>query len=336
MPTLLATALAILLAAPDAAEKPDAAIERLVAAVHRGELKGAYGQLGDGVRATLAKDLKTLAPRVGLDPETATPEQILGAFEAQLAASGENGKTVLQAFSIEIGEVGQLGDDADRATMTATLVWGRRRAEVEIDLACVAGSWRIEQVETAPKEKRKASEAAAIATLRNLVAAQAHFQAVAVADVDRDGEGEYGTFAELSGATGVRGGKPLDPPVLAEAFRKVENGIFTRGGYHFRIYLCDGDGKAIGEEHGTGGVDAELAERVWCAYAWPTEPGGRAFFVNQLGDVLAGEAGKYHGERAPEPGAAFRPEEGRDAADIRGDAALNTMGRDGLRWSAAG
>jgi len=207
---------------------------------------------------------------------------------------------------------------------------------VDIELACVAGAWRIEDVSPSGKEKQEAVEVAAIGTMRNIVSAQAQFQAVAVADADQDGEGEYGTFAELSGAVGVRGGKPLDPPVLASAFQKVEKGIVTRGGYHFRIYLCDKDGKATGEEKGTEGVDADLAERVWCAYAWPVEPGGRAFFINQLGDLLAVEAGKYHGEQAPAPGAAFLPVEGKDAADISGEAALGATGRDGAHWSIQG
>ncbi|HKB14488.1 MAG TPA: prepilin-type N-terminal cleavage/methylation domain-containing protein, partial [Planctomycetota bacterium] len=49
------------------------------------------------------------------------------------------------------------------------------------------------------------NETAAIATLRNLLAAQAQVQAASQIDVDGDGAGEYGTFGELSGADPVRG-----------------------------------------------------------------------------------------------------------------------------------
>ena len=42
----------------------------------------------------------------------------------------------------------------------------------------------------------------------------------------------------------------------------------------------------------SGGVSiaASNAEVAWCAYAWPTShgnSGNRAFFVNQIGDVLS-------------------------------------------------
>src|SRR5688572_23601544 len=46
---------------------------------------------------------------------------------------------------------------------------------------------------------------AAIATLRTLVSAQARFQAFAGCDLDGDGTGEYGTFAEMTAAIGIRG-----------------------------------------------------------------------------------------------------------------------------------
>src|SRR5438876_875707 len=44
-----------------------------------------------------------------------------------------------------------------------------------------------------------ANETAAVATLRNIISAQAQFQQGAKADTDNDGTGEYGGFIELSG-----------------------------------------------------------------------------------------------------------------------------------------
>src|SRR5688500_16015094 len=64
-----------------------------------------------------------------------------------------------------------------------------------------------------------ANETAAIATLRNIVSAQAQFQQSAKADVDQDGTGEYGGFVELSGAAQGRMAAILVPPVLSGSFR---------------------------------------------------------------------------------------------------------------------
>ncbi len=55
------------------------------------------------------------------------------------------------------------------------------------------------------------NETAAIATLRNIISAQAQFQSTARADVNNNGVGEYGSFGELSGSVGVRGGAVLNP-----------------------------------------------------------------------------------------------------------------------------
>ncbi|MHC4491714.1 MAG: prepilin-type N-terminal cleavage/methylation domain-containing protein, partial [Planctomycetota bacterium] len=76
------------------------------------------------------------------------------------------------------------------------------------------------------------NETAAIATLRNIISAQAQFQTTARADENNNGVGEYGTFAEMSGALGVRAGAVLNPPVLSTAFRAVNaNGQVSRSGY---------------------------------------------------------------------------------------------------------
>jgi hypothetical protein len=151
-----------------------------------------------------------------------------------------------------------------------------------------------------------ANELAAVATLTHLVMAQAHYQATALGDADRDGEGEYGGFVALT---------RTNPPILAERFRNVVDGRLETNGYYFRLHVPAGD----------------LAERVWCCYAWPVEEGvtgRRAFFVNQFGDVLANADGRYSGDKEPEPTAAFQP----GAEGVTGDAALNAKGGDGSVW----
>ena len=49
-----------------------------------------------------------------------------------------------------------------------------------------------------------ANETAAVATLRNIISAEAQFQQTAKADTDNDGTGEYGGFLEMSGGAAGR------------------------------------------------------------------------------------------------------------------------------------
>ena len=186
-----------------------------------------------------------------------------------------------------------------------------------------------------------ANEAAAIATMREFVSAQAQFHTRAVADTDGDGVGEYGTFAELSGSVGIRGGALLRPTVLGSSFRDVNiNGEVVRSGYQFRVYLPDIGGDGQGEQAGGGapvGVDPDMAETTWCAYAWPTDyehSGVRTFFVNQQGQVMFATSTLYSGPgNGPLPGAAFVA--GGAATSITGRVAGGLTGRDGAFWRVA-
>lgn len=189
------------------------------------------------------------------------------------------------------------------------------------------------------RQRMFANESAAIATLKNISSAQAQCQASGVIDLDQDGAGEYGTFGELSGRIRIRGSdKTITPPVLSAAFGNVKDGIVTRSGYHFRVFLPGKDGKPV-PENAKGGVrpddiGANQAEVLWCGYAWPAaagESGQRAFFINQAGDVLAMDNadGTYSGNaKAPSAGAAFATTGGMDAK-----VAVNRAGTDGNRWT---
>ena len=181
-----------------------------------------------------------------------------------------------------------------------------------------------------------ANEAAAIATLRNFMGAQAQFQAAAVCDEDQDGVGEYGGLAELTGSAAGRMHAKLAPPVLHPAFAALNaNGETERNGYLYRIYLATKAGAGTGEPAKgfarNGGHDVNLSETVWCGYAWPARhglSGKRTFFINQEGDVLATEESAYSGTGAgPAPDAAFTA-----ANRIAGATALGTAGADGNRW----
>ena len=186
------------------------------------------------------------------------------------------------------------------------------------------------------------NETAAIATLRNIISAQAQFQSTARADDNNNGVGEYGTFAELSGGVGVRGNATLNPPVLSSAFRSVStNGEVSRSGYIFQIFLPDNNGDGLAEISGGGAdgtTDADLAETTWCAYAWPANygnSGNRTFFVDQGGDIVTTEDSTYTGPAGgPAADSAFR--EGSAADGITGQTATGSTGVDSNLWKQAG
>jgi prepilin-type N-terminal cleavage/methylation domain-containing protein len=185
------------------------------------------------------------------------------------------------------------------------------------------------------------NETAAIATLRNIVSAQAQFQTRAQADENFNGIGEYGYFSEMSGATGVRGGAILTPTVLSTAFRTADaNGVVSRSGYLYIMALPDATGNAM-PPSAMNLVDPDLAETTWAAYAWPTNygsTGNRTFFVNQAGDIIATEDPTYSGPHAAgapfDASSAFVPPG--TATSITGRVATGVTGRDGNFWRQVG
>lgn len=194
--------------------------------------------------------------------------------------------------------------------------------------------------------RSRANESAAIATLKNISSAQAQCQASGVIDANQNGAGEYGYFAELSGAGPVRadsqggvGTVTITPPVLSRAFAKVEGSRVVRSGYVFQIFLPSKIAAGTAEHKDGGGagvsVDAAKAEVLWCCYAWPVEAGAtgqRAFFINQGGDVLAcsNADGLYSGaEKAPAATAAFLAS---DTGAMFSKVAANQLGKDGKDW----
>ncbi|MHC4449202.1 MAG: hypothetical protein ACYS0E_03520 [Planctomycetota bacterium] len=300
--------LILLFAGPEPGDTPRAAVDRFVAAVRKVDLAGAYEQLGDGARGLLDKQMGRAAKRVGLDPATATPAQVIAEFEKRFA--NDAGKQLIAAADVALLESRV---ENDRATAKVRVTYAGRQETVTLTLVRTRDRWQINGVD-ASKARSRANEIAAIATLRNITSAQAQFQACAKADANQNGTGEYGTFGELSGAVEVRGGAKLNPPVLSTIFRKVDGGIVTRSGYHYRIFLCDAQGNAVGEEKGTKGVDAAKAETTWCAYAWPVEYGKK----------------DYSGTNGPNGDAAFKNDgtKGR----ITGAAAVGAIGSDGNEW----
>lgn len=212
-----------------------------------------------------------------------------------------------------------------------------------------------------------ANEAAAIATLRNLHAAQDQFQAMGIRDQDSlppngysDGRGEFGGFMDLTGSiapasTNPNPTSPINPPVMPSVFGIQDlpgDGLpaATRSGYWFRMFLPDSAGAPVAEPAGgftvVDSAAANRQESQWVCYAWPVEldaSGTRAFVIDASGEVHqtkndAGAVARYGGTSSPLGDAAYVV-----AGSIMSDAsgtvnrlAANDLGSDGNFWSSVG
>ena len=189
------------------------------------------------------------------------------------------------------------------------------------------------------------NETAAIATLRNIISAQAQFQSTARADENNNGVGEYGTFGELSGNNTVRAdrqhpqpARPLDRLPRGQRRARAPSAAAATSS----ACSCPGPPVTAFPRHAGGGlaagsVDADLCETTWCAYAWPANygnTGNRTFFVNQGGDIVATESSDYSGGNVPDPDSAFR--KGSAGGAITGLTATGTSGNDDNFWKQAG
>lgn len=188
------------------------------------------------------------------------------------------------------------------------------------------------------RRRMNANESAAIATLKNISSGQSQCQASGVIDVNKNGQGEYGMFAELSGGKAVRGSqRSMTPPVLSAAFRNIDDGVVSRSGYCFRMILPGKDDEPVSEDANGGvdvaAIDAANAERRWCCYAWPQyagQSGQRVFLITQAGDVLAAlNTNRIYSGRDKAPGGnAARIGPGGLAAPV----AANRVGVDKQKW----
>jgi hypothetical protein len=108
--------------------------------------------------------------------------------------------------------------------------------------------------------------------------------------MNENGKGEYGFMGELAGSAAFRGSEIdcKNSPYIPHSLGEVDsNGIVTRTGYCFVIYLPTGPTGATATDPGS--VDDGLAEKHYVAYAWPLEKGvtgQRVFVVNEKGELL--------------------------------------------------
>jgi len=179
----------------------------------------------------------------------------------------------------------------------------------------------------------KRNEMGALYALRSLVEAEEMFKRTASVDANNNRIGEYGTLAELAGTAPLRyRGSPLNPPILTGSFGRIENGVLNRTGYCFRLYLPGAEGKPTSERAEGGaptGIDATLAERHWCVFAWPQSSltGTRSFYVDQRGRVYQ-TIYPYRDTKEPDPALLLQKKN-----DLTSGLKLNGQGEDGSRWT---
>jgi prepilin-type N-terminal cleavage/methylation domain-containing protein len=170
------------------------------------------------------------------------------------------------------------------------------------------------------RSRVSANETAAIGTLTTLRTVEAQFQQALCVDQNGNGIGEYGLLQELSGAVIPRGRTSARTPgefISQELGAVNANGMATKAGYNFLIFLPTSAGPAKSEGQITIGTavaaDGPSQEVRWACYAWPvsrTETGNRAFVVNQTGTVYQTQNDAtnqlYSGTvKVPAPEAAF-------------------------------
>jgi type IV pilus assembly protein PilA len=217
-----------------------------------------------------------------------------------------------------------------------------------------------------------ANESAAIATLRSFSTAQAQVQGTVRIDADADSIGEFGTFVELVGGTGVRtrapGAEPagsdfstqgtvMDPSPLPSSMMDYmdESGYLLKGGYAFAIFLPDTAEPAgwtreelkmtasapgtrsrtvesVGLRGGTGLIGIDLAESVWCVYAQPSKFGTTG--SRAFFTNQGGDVLQCDNTTAKHQGTttALQGNSAFLGAGITSELAVGTMGNDGEVW----
>jgi len=152
----------------------------------------------------------------------------------------------------------------------------------------------------------RATEQRAVSRLREVLFAEDSARRHAKHDPDGDRIGSAALLGELTGELGIRGGKPLVPPLL-ESYPKLVGtplGPATEmGGYLLIVCLPRLGGGLTAQP--SESIDDELAERRFIAYAWPSEaaPGlTRAVALDQheriwLAPAIAGK--QRSGFKAP-------------------------------------
>ena len=268
-----------------------------------------------------------LAPAALREASRSLAEGSRALFHARLPSGlvGESGPGAAAVlWSLKEGEGAfELGSRSRRGALLPLL-----RAAIE---------WDREHATSAPPEDGSATrERRVLATLRDLVEVQRRVRDLRVTDADGDGVGEFLSLAELAGARSLRGrAARLSPPLLDPVWGELVEGCARREGYLFRLCLSDSKGRLHPEALEGGSpraADPDGTEAGWVVYAWPESGQGRAFVVDQTGEVFASDnealRGPYGGlVSTPAPHAAYGEE------DLRRRSERSVRrGRDGAIW----
>jgi len=147
-------------------------------------------------------------------------------------------------------------------------------------------------------------DVAALSSLRYIAGAQEQFRTGVRLDVDGDGEAEYGSFVELSGASVLRGtDRAIPRALLSGAFRTLSTrGTVSRSGYSFQMHLRRPDGTWYAADRAGGEPPPAEAATAFVCYAWPLRAGvtgARTMAIDQSGTVVATDATRYTGPWGP-------------------------------------
>ena len=220
------------------------------------------------------------------------------------------------------------------------------------------------------RSRMAANESVTIGSLKTVATQEAIFRQQCGVDQDGNGAGEYGLLGEMADEICVRypnGGtdpkRVVNPAYLSQQFKTgggAGQGYATKSGYHVMVYLCataDATTQAAltaGNDRSLGGTASagiaglnpatdtamaaiSLQEVCFAVYAWPAElksTGGRAFFINESGEVYATsmQAKTYDVSAGPAVNAAFTNADNVFKARI---SAGRTVGVDGNVWNPA-
>lgn len=242
---------------------------------------------------------------------SATDAGLVRALEAAKQADNRGPQSLQSALATNVAgafSVGTIGMGDEGPTPAATI--GRRTSlGLEItthegngtaSFLTMAGSFAVAASVAIPKlmaERAGVNEAAAVASLRSIAGAELAFRQARHDDLDRDGQGEFGTLGELSGASALRSSKPaLQKPLLPSALRPTQGDCCVHDGYVFRVDV------ARRMTH-----DPNDDEREFIAYAWPVQAGMsglRVFSIDADGRLLASD---NHGDHQHYEGADHQP-----------------------------
>jgi hypothetical protein len=173
----------------------------------------------------------------------------------------------------------------------------------------------------------RATGAAAVSRLREILFAEDVMRRSGSIDPDGDRIGSAALIDEMTGRIGLRGGARLVPPVLERYPRSVDTALGPAveiSGYFFVVCLPKRGGGWTAKPGDA--VDEERAERSFLAYAWPSA-GARglvdAYFLDERERILFAPNG------APE---AVRPRIGPDRPPACDDAIASSTREQWQAW----